>query len=65
MRKYYTACRETGDLIDCFSSYKEAQKAIEQYEEEDKRNGDYTEDFYDIEDEGHFTLRPDGTRLGD
>lgn len=54
--KFFTADRETGTIIDWFSSIEEAQKAIEEYEEEDKKDGTYTANFYDIVDESHKSL---------
>lgn len=44
----WVACRETGDKISCFHTLEEAKKQIEQYETEDKNDGSYTPDFYDI-----------------
>lgn len=40
--------REAGNYIEAVETYKEALETIEEYEEEDKRNGSYTEDFYEI-----------------
>lgn len=56
MKKYYTADRETGTFIDEFDTYAEAEKAIEQYEKDDKKNGVFEPDFYDIVDEEHCTI---------
>ncbi len=55
-RYFYTADRETGSFIDSFETYEDALKAIEGYEAEDKENGDYTPDFYDIVDEEHMHI---------
>ena len=49
--KYYTADREAGNRIDCFSTKEEAMKAIERYEQEDRDDGIYVENFYDVEEE--------------
>lgn len=54
--KIYTADRETGTFIDEFATVDEAKKAIKAYEESDKNDGIYEEDFYDIVNEYHETL---------
>lgn len=46
MKNYWTACRETGDFIDCFKTYEDAVKA----------EGNYTENFYDIVDDEHCSI---------
>lgn len=40
--------REAGNVIDELSTLEEAQKAMAAYEEEDKKDGNYVEDFYEI-----------------
>lgn len=40
--------RETGNRIEVVETYEEALETIEEYEEEDRRDGRYTEDFYEI-----------------
>jgi|JI10StandDraft_1071094.scaffolds.fasta_scaffold254518_2 hypothetical protein len=40
--------REAGNIIDEFESLELAQEALNEYEEEDKNDGNYTEDFYEI-----------------
>ena len=40
--------REAGNLIEVFNTYQAALMAIELYEIEDKLNGCYTPDFYEI-----------------
>lgn len=45
---FYTAIRETGDIIDRFDTLNEAREEIKRYEEMDKADGCYTEDAYDI-----------------
>lgn len=50
MKKYYTADREAGNFIDSFDTYQEAAEAIRAYEEEDRADGTYTEDFYEIKE---------------
>ena len=46
--KYIIRDRETGTLIYEFNSRREAQKELEAYEEQDKRDGIYEEGFYEI-----------------
>ena len=50
MDKYFMADREAGNIIDEFDSIEEAKKAILAYEEEDRKDGTYSEDFYDVVD---------------
>lgn len=57
MKKIYTADRETGTFIEEFSTVEKARKAIESYEEKDKADGIYEENFYDIVDENHCTIQ--------
>ena len=47
---YETRDYETGTLIDEFATLDEARKAIKEYEEEDKKNECFEEDFYEIYD---------------
>lgn len=54
--KMYTADRETGTFIEEIDNVAEGLKLIEEYEEEDKKEGTYTEDFYDIVDENHVSV---------
>lgn len=54
--KMYTADRETGTFIEEVKTLKEGRDLIALYEEEDKREGTYTEDFYDIVDENHVSV---------
>lgn len=54
--KIYTADRETGVFIDEFATIEEAKKAIEKYEELDKQDGTYEENFYDVVNENHESL---------
>ena len=46
--QYRTQDREAGNAIDSFAFLRDAQKAIEQYETDDKDDEDYTPDFYEI-----------------
>lgn len=57
MTKYYTADRETGTFIDEFSTIEEARAAIAEYEISDKADGVYEENFYDVVDEDHCSIR--------
>lgn len=45
---YSTANAETGTIIDTFSTMEEAQEAIASYEAQDKEDGTYEEDWYEI-----------------
>lgn len=54
--KYYTADKEAGNKIEMFNSIEEAEKAIISYEEEDRREGTYTPNFYDIIDENSVSV---------
>lgn len=56
MKKLYTADRETGTFIEECNSIEEAKELIAQYEEQDKINDVYEEDFYTIVDEEHCTI---------
>lgn len=55
--KYYTADRETGTIIDAFDTVEDALSAIEQYESSDKKDGTYEDNFYDIVDGDHCSVR--------
>lgn len=48
MTKYIIQDSETGTFIDQFDTYQEAQKELERYENEDKQDGTFTPDFYEI-----------------
>lgn len=54
--KIYTADRETGTFIEEVKSIEEALELIKKYEEQDKADGTFTEDFYDVVDESHISL---------
>jgi hypothetical protein len=47
-KKYIIQDSETGTFIDEFGTYQEALKALQEYENEDKQEGVYTPDFYEI-----------------
>lgn len=55
--KIYTADKETGTFIDEFNTIEEAIAAIADYETADKLVGVYEEDFYDIVNEEHESVR--------
>ncbi|MFM1525255.1 MULTISPECIES: hypothetical protein [Helcococcus] len=46
--KYITRDRECGNIIDGFNTLEEAKEAINQYEKEDKKDGIFESDFYEI-----------------
>ena len=45
---YVVRDREAGNVITQFETMEEAKKVLERYEEQDKKDGTYTEDFYEI-----------------
>lgn len=55
-KKIYTADRETGTVIEECGSVQDALARITDYEEQDRLDGSYEEDFYDVIDENHCTL---------
>jgi len=50
MRKLYVADRECGNIIDEVKTIEEGKELIAKYEAEDKVNGNYEPNFYDIVD---------------
>ncbi|MBQ0099361.1 MAG: hypothetical protein KBS91_02300 [Firmicutes bacterium] len=46
--KYFTVCKQNNQVIDEFNTYEEAVDEIKRYEQEDKNDGVYEEDFYDV-----------------
>ena len=42
--------REAGNVITEFKTLEEAKKELEKYEQDDRKDGSYTEDFYEIYD---------------
>ena len=40
--------KETGTKIDIFDTLEEAERTLEQYEDDDIKEGVYTADFYEI-----------------
>jgi hypothetical protein len=47
-KKYIIKCRETGTVIEEESTYAAAENTLYEYEETDKKEGNYTLDFYEI-----------------
>lgn len=54
--RVYTADKEAGNKIEAFETVEEAREAIVAYEEEDKREGTYTLNFYDVINEDGESL---------
>ena len=48
MSVYAIQDRETGTRIDIFDTLEEAERTLEEYEEDDIKEGIYTVDFYEI-----------------
>lgn len=48
MTTYIIQDREAGNVIDSFNTIEEAEKALIEYEEQDKKDGIYEENFYEI-----------------
>lgn len=48
LKPFVTRDREAGNVIDEFADLDDAKAAVESYEDEDRKNGDYTENFYEI-----------------
>jgi len=48
MRTFNLEIREIGEVIDVFTTYEEAQEQLNKYEQEDKANGYFTENYYII-----------------
>ena len=46
--QYVIRDREAGNVIDTFCTYEEARAALERYENDDRDEGIYDEDFYEI-----------------
>lgn len=52
----YTADKETGTFIEKVETIDQGLDLIREYEEEDKNDGTYTPDFYDIVNERHMSV---------
>ena len=51
MKNYKIQDREAGNIIETGLTYEEAQAILAQFEENDKEEGIYEEDFYEIVEE--------------
>lgn len=52
----YVADKDTGTFICKVSSVERGKEMIEDFENEDRKDGIYTTDFYDVVDEDHNSL---------
>ncbi|MBP3801065.1 MAG: hypothetical protein J6I85_03405 [Clostridia bacterium] len=50
MKRFIIRDREAGNIIDSFDTFNEAEKKLKSYEEEDKKENIYSENFYEIYD---------------
>lgn len=48
MTKFVIRDREAGNIIDSCDTYEEVLQTLDKYENEDKEEGTYTPDFYEI-----------------
>lgn len=48
MKKLVIRDREDGNIIEEFNTMEEAENKLKEYEESDKKEGIYEEDFYEI-----------------
>lgn len=48
MKKFIIQDREAGNFISSFNSKDEAEKELARYEQDDKKEGIYTPNFYEI-----------------
>lgn len=55
-KKIYVGCRENGDIIEEVKTIEEGKKLIGKYEKQDKKDGIYEENFYDIINEKRESL---------
>ena len=53
--KLYVADKETGTFIEEVQNIEEGLEIIKKYEEQDKNDNVYEENFYDIVNEDHIT----------
>ena len=51
MKNYKIQDREAGNVIETGLTYEEAVNLLAKFEEEDKQDGTYTPDFYEIAEE--------------
>lgn len=47
---YIVQDRATGEMIEVFNTYDEAEKCVRDFEADDKFNGIYEEGFYEIKE---------------
>ena len=48
LKPFVTRDREAGNVIDEFADLDDAKDAVASYEDEDRKNGDYTVNFYEV-----------------
>ena len=48
LEKFEIMVRESGDVIDCFDSYMEAEEMVKELEKVDLEEDTYTPDYYEI-----------------
>lgn len=48
MKKYVVRDREAGNIIEQFDTLEDAEKQLEMCESDDKEQGIYEEDFYEV-----------------
>ena len=48
--EYVIRDREAGNVIDYFATKEEAERQLETYENEDRKDGIFVEDFYEIKE---------------
>ena len=54
--KIYTADKQTGTFIEEVETIEKGFACIKKYEEQDKKDGTYEENFYDVVNEEHYSL---------
>jgi spore germination protein YaaH len=57
MKKIYVANKQTGDFIEEVKTLDEAIDLIADYEAQDKADGTYEADFYDVVNDDHVSVR--------
>jgi hypothetical protein len=55
--------RETGTLIDTFKTEADAEKKLQEYEEQDEKDGTYEPDFYEIVEVNKYIVTLVGVEL--
>ena len=51
--KYYVRDKEAGNIIEECANLEQAKELVKQYESDDKKDGIFTPNFYEIIDENH------------